>query len=387
MVRNTSSNFNRVPTVAVYLAWFEPRILEGIASFARGNGWRLLLDHAQENTWAYRPKNLDGAIFLADGNASCVQFVRDLSCQKVLVSNADEGSLDGVCPRIQQDNVRCGRMAAGYFLDCGLRNLVCIGKKHRMFFRERMAGFTDRCMEEGAKARALWVGDRISEEELFQPLRQLLTQITLPVGIFASSDVTAVHVVNSALELGHSVPEDVAVLGANNDRLVCEFAPVPLSSIRLNFFQLGYDAARVLHSHMTGNNVVDVAPVPPVEVVERQSTRLLSTTDPELAKALHFIQKELHRPIGSPEIADHLGISANTLMRRFRKILHRTVVEEINRARVEKAKCMLKSKKFRIYETAQACGFSTPNYFNSVFRKATGLTPLRWQQMILKNRR
>lgn len=97
-----------------------------------------------------------------------------------------------------------------------------------------------------------WIGESLAQKSLRDPIEAAIRKLPKPLAIFAPSDVTCVHVMQCALELGLKVPEDVAILSANNDELICDFAPVPLSSIRLNFTQLGFEAAALLDRVMQG---------------------------------------------------------------------------------------------------------------------------------------
>ena len=183
-----------------------------------------------------------------------------------------------------------------------------------------------------------------------------------------------------AQNLGLRVPEEAAILSANNDELICDFAPVPLSSIRLNFTQWGCEAAVLLDKLMNGRAPSAPVPaIPPGSIVSRQSTNILLVPDEQVAQAMRYIWKNLSRPLPIQEIADHVGVSHPTLGRLFRKHLRRSVSEEIMLARLDKAKQLLTFQKMPVQDIATACGFNTPNYFNNVFHKATGLTPRKFR--------
>ena len=366
-------------TVAVFLSWFEPRILKGIARLAREKNWVLLLDYAQVHKWSAIPNKLDGLICLVGPERKPAEFLRKMNVPTVVLGHADEG-LMGNKPRVLQNDLACGRLAAEHFLSLGFENFLTIGKKNRTFFRERIKGFTQALGKRANVIQHAWIGESLAHTSLRGPIEEAMKKVPKPMAIFAPSDVTCVHVMQCAQHLGLRVPEDAAILSANNDELICDFAPVPLSSIRLNFTQWGFEAAVLLDKLMNGRAPSQPVPaIPPGSVVSRQSTNILLVPDEQVAQAMRYIWKNLSRSLPIQEIADHLGISHPTLGRLFRKHLRRSVSDEIMLARLDKAKQMLTFQKMPIQDIATACGFNTPNYFNNVFHKATGVTPRKFR--------
>ena len=387
-------------TVGVLLDWHEPRILKGISRFAREKEWALLFDYAQSHKTQVEagkpPGQLDHELFgmLEEDEAAMVftgllclirpqressRFLKSLKVPTVALSYADEG-LMGDCPRVLLDSVACGRIAAEYFLSLGFRNFLCIGKKTSSSYRDRLKGFESALRGKAGMVEKAWIGNSLKAASLHDPIEAALKKMPRPVAIFAPSDVSCVHAMRCALELGLQVPEEAAILGADNDELICEHAPVPLSSVDVNFEQLGYEAAALLDQVMQGQ-----APrrarmiVPPSGVVARRSTNIIAVPDLQVAMALRFIWTNAGRTLPVEEVASHAGIPHHALSQRFRQHLQRSIIEEIARSRIDKAKSLLVTGSLPVNQVAKACGFSSASYFNNVFHEATGMTPRKFR--------
>lgn len=376
-----SSKNRRSPakTIAVFMSWHEPRILKGIARFAREKNWVILFDNAQSKGWSAIPKKVDGLLCLIGPDRAAARYLLNMKLPMVALSNSDEGLL-GEQLRILLDDTACGRMAAEHLLSLGFENFLTIGKKNRTFFRDRILGFTETIGQRAKVIEQAWIGESLAQNSLRGPIEAAIRKLPKPLAIFSPSDVTCVHVMQCALELGLKVPEDIAILSTNNDELICDFSPVPLSSIRLNFTQMGFEAAALLDKVMRGKGPKkNIPPISPVGVVSRQSTQIMLVPDEQVGKALRYIRDHLSRPLPIEEISEHVGVSHATLGRLFRKHLRRSIKDEISSGRLEKAREMLSIGNLPIHKVAAACGFSTPNYFNHVFQRAHGVTPRKFR--------
>ena len=390
-------------TVGVLLDWHEPRILKGISRFAHEKEWALLFDYAQgHKTQAEASKHepqfdheifgllqeeeatmiFSGLLCLIRPQRKSASFLKSLKVPTVALSYADEG-LMGDCPRVLLDSYACGRIAAEYFLSLGFRNFLSIGKKTSSSHRERVNGFETALAGKADIVERALIGDSLKASSLHDPIEAALKKMPRPVAIFAPSDVSCVHAMRCALELGLQVPEEAAILGADNDELTCEHAPVPLSSVDVNFEQLGYEAAALLEQVMRGKmqrskRII----IPPTTVVARRSSNIIAVPNLQVARALRFIWTNTGRHLPVEEIAAHAGIPHHMLGKLFRTHLKRTIIEEIARSRIDKAKEMLTSGNVPIKLIAENCGFTSPSYFNNVFRKAIGMTPLKFRNSI-----
>jgi LacI family transcriptional regulator len=374
-------------TVTVYLGWTDQRILTGFAKFAKEKGWTLifngfsvLFNNAPMRGHSDAPYKVDGIVcLLGPGQADAARRIRKLDVPIVVLSNDDKGLLKNY-PRVTFDNVAIGHNAAEYFLSLGFKNFLVVSKKERITFRERVRGFVDCVTAKGLQVELAWIGNSLSHASLHDPIKVALKRMRKPVAVFVIADEVAVHVILCALDLGLRVPDEVAVLGVDNQELICEHAAVPLSSMNLDFAGLGYEGGRMLDQFMHGQvSKGAMKIVPPVGVTVRQSSNILAISDPRVAQAVRFIWGNLHQAIGVAEIANHVGFSKSKLGQLFRTHLNRSIVEEITHARIVKAKSLLRLGTLSAKKVAAACGFSSPNYFNNTFHKHTGVTPHQFQ--------
>jgi LacI family transcriptional regulator len=187
--------------------------------------------------------------------------------------------------------------------------------------------------------------------------------------------------VTATLDAGLRVPEDVAVVGVDNDELICETSRVPLSSVAVSAERIGFEAASLLERMMKGE-AVDVGPlcIPPQGVVVRQSSDVLAIEDENVADALRYIADNAHKPIGVEDVLDHLTISRRQLEKRFQTVLGRSPAAEIRRIRIEKAKHLMDSTNLPLSRIAERSGFHDVSFLGKSFRRETGMTPTQYRR-------
>jgi len=209
----------------------------------------------------------------------------------------------------------------------------------------------------------------------------LLSELPRPVGLLASSDRTASRYARWALEAGLKVPEDLAVLGINNNRFLCRSAPVSISSVAHDWPRVMATAVGVLANSIRGDAPAQpTTPVPPIGVMTRQSTDVLAASDPNVAAALRFIWDHVTEDLTVEQVARHVGVSRRTLERAFQSDLGRGVYQEFKRRRLDKARELLTHTDLPIAEVAATLSFSSHTYFGQLFRQAYGLSPARYRQ-------
>ncbi len=214
------------------------------------------------------------------------------------------------------------------------------------------------------------------ERAAFRWLVAAIRQLPKPVGIFAGTDGSAVHVLRACDAAGVLVPEEAAVLGCDNVPIMCNFAPVPLSSVDTNLDQQGYRAAQLLDRLMDGQPApLEPILIPPQGVVVRQSTNIMAVPHVQVARALRFIWEHYQEPIQAQDIATAAAMSLGGLEHAFRQHLRRTLVAELTRCRIERAKELLATTHLKAYEVAERCGFNDVAYFSNVMHQHTGLRP------------
>jgi LacI family transcriptional regulator len=213
-----------------------------------------------------------------------------------------------------------------------------------------------------------------------QTVRDWLDGLTRPVGIFAFNDECALELEDHVRVSGRRIPEDVAILGADNAETLCEMAHPPLSSVDLGFEEMGRHAAEILDRWLAGK-VPPREPVllPPLYVVTRQSTDLVAVSDTAVAQAVAFIKEHAREPLRVGDLLKVVPVSRRELEKRFRAHLGRTIRGEIERARFERAKVLLLGTSLPMATVAERSGFASPQHFCKVFRRAFGQTPTQFR--------
>jgi LacI family transcriptional regulator len=288
-------------------------------------------------------------------------------------------------PRVLPDNANIGRLAAEHFLERGFRDIAFFNFGNWWMETERAPAFFETIKAAGARAHEIPYYRHFSrlapmaaklEPSAHRWLVDVLRNLPKPAGIFAATDDLALDLLRACGDAGVSVPEELPILGCDNSTLVCDFAPVPLSSVDPDLELQGYEAARLLDRLMDGEPAPsEPVLIPPKGVVTRQSTNILAIPDAPTARALLFIREHFRNSIQITDIATAAGISRRALERRFLKHLHRNVIEEITRLRIELAKELLLKPELKIHQVAGQAGFANNTYFSKVFRELVGEPP------------
>jgi LacI family transcriptional regulator len=181
--------------------------------------------------------------------------------------------------------------------------------------------------------------------------------------------------------LNLAVPEEVAILGRGDDRVICETVHPTLSSIDLDARRIGYEAAAMLDRWMGGKPPKELVSVPPSHVVVRQSTDLVAINDADVAKAVRFIREWACRGIDVARVAEEVGLSRRAVERRFLEHLGRAPKAEIMRVRIERAKMLLAQTDHSGEAIARKCGFASLIYFTRAFRREVGMTTRAYRKM------
>jgi LacI family transcriptional regulator len=211
-----------------------------------------------------------------------------------------------------------------------------------------------------------------------------LTLLHKPVGVLAPNDVWAYQLLEVCRQKALRVPDDVALVGVDNDDLLCGLARPPLTSVATPAERVGYEAAALLDRLMASPGRADGAPplppLPPLGVVARQSTDVLMVDDPAVAAAVRFIRERACTPIGVEDLLRAVPLPRRTLERRFRAALGRGPGEEIRRTRVERARYLLGASRSSMGEVARAAGFADAKHFCVAFRRHTGQSPSSYRR-------
>ena len=279
---------------------------------------------------------------------------------------------------IRTDSHQAGCLAAEHFLDRGFRHFAFCGYAGRDWSNRRQEGYCRRLQEAGYACevyRSVHLKRLLSWEEEQPRVVAWLKTLPTPAGVMACNDDRGRQVLEASLLAGLAVPDDVAVLGADDDHLICNLSNPPLSSVVFNLEQAGYRAAELLEGLMAGKiRGPQEIVVEPLRVVARRSTDVIAVEDPHVARSLRFIRDQVRQPIGVGDVVAVAGISRRGLEIRFRRALGRSIRSEIQRVRLASARQLLCETNLPAQRIAELAGFSSLPYLSNVFHREVGLT-------------
>ena len=287
------------------------------------------------------------------------------------------------CSTIVTDSCAIGRMAANYFFGLGYRHFAYCGFQGLEWSRQRFESYAKSLHAHGIDLVFEYKDDSSakspSSTERWK-ISEWLKQLPRPACVFACNDDRAMYILEACKIAGLNVPEEVAILGVDNDELVCNLSSPSLSSIELDFERAGFLAAEHLNALIEGCAEHEIISVSPVEVIERRSTDILALDDPDVVAALIYIRNRFQRPIQVADVVKAANCSRRELEKRFKKFLNKTIKHEIERHRIDFIKKKLTNSNRPVYQIAGELEFTDPEHFSRYFKKATGKTPLEFRR-------
>ena len=287
-------------------------------------------------------------------------------------------------PWVETDDSAIAQLAASHLLDRGFRTLGFVGDPGFNWSVWRETAFRDSVVAAGCECFVYQSMSRLDPRYAWdtekQAMASWLSSLPNPVGIMACYDIKAQQVLDVCRELDLAVPEQVAVIGADNDRLLCRLSDPPLSSVIPNSHRAGYEAAKLLDRMMDGESVeTSGVRIEPLGVETRQSTDVLAIDDTDVAEALRFIREYASSGINVSDVLKQSTLSRRVLESRFRKLLGRSPHQEITRLRIARVKLLLMETDLPLREVAQRAGFEHTEYLTVAFKREVGLTPTQFR--------
>jgi len=369
----------RVALIVETSASYGRGLLQGILRYMRlHNEWSVFLE--QRDLQAKPPSWL--ATWDGDGilsRATTPQLADAVIATGVpLVELTDRGCDYGFVS-VRSNDRAIGRAAASHLLERGFQRFGFCGFTEEAWSDRRQAGFVEQLATAGFDCqiyRSPWHGATLRPwEDEKQRLALWLKQQERPLGIMACNDMRAQHVLNACAGQQLSVPEEVAVVGVDNDDLLCQMCSPPLSSVIPNAEGVGYCGAELLDALMRGETVERDHLIEPLGIATRQSTDVVAIDDPEVAAALSFIRENACRGITVADVTRNVPVSRSTLERQLRKYLGRTPQQEIRYVQIKRIRELLATSDFTAERIATMCGFEHPEYMHVVFKRQMGMTP------------
>jgi LacI family transcriptional regulator len=310
-----------------------------------------------------------------------------------LVSCSASVDMNKASAVVCMDDWQVGRVAAKHLLNCRLQNFgyYCLRGRSNALGARRLAGFREGLAEQGQSCQEFLpekavhiTGPRWSARPHWPGVEHWLHGLPKPVGILATDDMEAHELAAICLHADLAVPDRVAIIGVNNDKLLCESAFPPLSSVETNFQQVGYAAASVLDRLLNRQKLLPgehLTRLAPAGVAQRVSTDVLAVADSNLADAIRYIREHACDPCSVEDVIRHVPVARRWLERQFLQKLARSPHDEITRVRMEEAMRLLLEPDLSLDDVAEHCGFTTVQSFHRTFRQSTGESPAAWRRV------
>ena len=368
-------------------------ILRGVAKYVREHHeWSV---QSEEWRWTdgipawFKSWNGDGAIVWVE-TQELANIVRDFDVPAVDI----RGSVYNCrLPLIDTENQIVANLAAEDLMQRGFQNYAFCGFVNANYSDTRCEFFKQRLAREGFPCAVYQppefsMNTQTLELEkrglLFQEhLAQWLKSLPRPVGIMACNDIRGQQVMNACRRCELTVPEELAVIGVDNDEIFCELSDPPLSSVALDTLRIGYEAAALLERMMAGER----APkqpilIPPLGIVARRSTDVLVMEDRQLEAGARFLREHAFDPITVNDAARAAGMSRRVFERRFATQMGRAPKAEVLRLRIERAKALLANTDWPLAKIAERTGFKHGGYLHAVFGDKMGMTPGQFRKRV-----
>ena len=321
--------------------------------------------------------NGDGAIVRGEN----VRLARAVEALSVPVVDLTPSRLLRRAPWVKSDDAAVAAQAAHHFLERGFRNFAFCGDGRFNWSARRGERFAHLVREAGYPCVLYEPGMAFpSGDAEVDHIGSWLLRLPKPMAIFACYDNRGQQLLEACRRVGLSVPEEIAVLGVDNDEVLCVLSPPPLSSVILNPMRTGWEAASLLASLMKGQ-AAPLQPllIPPVGIQIRQSTDVLAVADAKVADALRFIREHACEAISVTDVLRQTPMARRALEIRFARLLHRSPREEILRVRLNRVRELLVGTELPIWEVAGRAGFD-PEYMSVVFKRQTGMSPREYRR-------
>lgn len=379
-----ANRFRRVTVVLPNTPFQAAEVMRGVAAYARGQrDWRLLMLSELASTQQFvRAVSTSQGLLLTN-----IAWAEVAPLPKATVLMRGSGK-EPFPYGVNNDDRLVGKAAAEHLIERGFRRLGYYGLR-LPFSRQREAGFVEAVEAAGCRCVVAHPVGRPQQRYGWEAairgdtMSRWLRTLVPPIGVFAASDQLAAGLLLELEALGLRVPEDVAVVGVDNNELRCEYSPPPLSSVDPDLERVGLESARLVDRLMRGEAVPAAERhvlVPPIGVVPRQSTNVVAVGDDAVAEAVRLIRRNLEDPPSVDELAAAVKLSRSTLERRFRRQLGRMPGDEIRRARLQHARALLVETDRPLASIAAATGFAYLSHFSKAFRRAYGEAPRRYRQ-------
>jgi len=354
-------------------------ILRGITRYVRTHEpWSIYIDERGVEDplpgWL-KPWRGDGVI-LRTARMDVLEAVRKLNVPAVFLGETQPGAM----PMLKSDDEAIVNQLTDHLLERGFPRFAYVGLSGKHWSTLRRDHLMRRLQRDGYPCELFEFKLRRGRYDAWprqeDRLIRWLNTLTPPVAIVACYDVMGLRVLNACRSAGIAVPEQAAVIGIDDDALLCELANPPLTSVAHDLERIGYEASVLLERLARGEKLSsEPIYIPPAGISTRQSTDVLAIDDEMVARAVEFIRQHACTGIRVRDVVEHVGCSRVTLNRRFRAVFKHSVKDEILRLQIRRCRQLLRETDYTLPHIAALAGFKHPEYMSVAFRRETGQTP------------
>jgi LacI family transcriptional regulator len=373
--------------VLIVPGWYDYRLHRGIEKYAQEHDWHLYSNLTREKVipWGWDGDGILAWLGAGDDLAEFVVQTKkptvDFSFRRPHLQFA----------RVLEDHAHAAHLVAEHFLSRGFNNFLFYSDADNWSYDERGAAFIQALKHAGHECAwirwhqsAAHTTGRQEWRRKRDWLESQMTKALKPLAVFAANDEQAVDVLETCESAGIAVPEQVAIVGAENNLLAPDAMQTPISSVDTNLETLGYRGAALLDELMRGKKAPKVPiRVPAGAVISRKSSDLLAVNHRGVANSLRFIHEHCHEPISVKDLVGIAAMSRRGLHKAFLEHLGRTPGEELHRVRLERAKRLLTDSDYKMEVLAGMCGYQSSNSFCVSFKQSTGMSPKQFRDSVV----
>jgi LacI family transcriptional regulator, galactose operon repressor len=372
--------------VLLALGWYDYRLHQGIEKYAQEHGWHLYADFAREKVipWGWEG---DGILAWLGAGDDLAEFVQ--ACKKPTVDFSLRRPQIKF-HRVLEDHVHAAQLVADHFLSRGFVNFMFYSDTDNWSYEERGEAFVKTLAQTDHDCKWLrwhqspaFATGREEWKRKRKWLAAQMQQAAKPLAVFAANDQQALDVLESCESVGIAIPEQVAIVGAENYLLAPDAMHTPVSSVDTNLEVLGYRGAELLDKLMDGKpQPKEAIRIPAAGVVARKSSDILTIKHQGVAKSLRYIWEHGHEPICVKDLVGIAAMSRRGMHKAFLAYLGRTPGQELQRVRIDRAKKLLIESNQKIEAIAGMSGYQSTNSFCIAFKRATGMSAKQFRETL-----
>ncbi len=393
MAKRTPNRRESPPQVALIVETslaYGRGLLRGIGRYIRENGpWYVYLE--QRSLYDPLPPWLES--WKGDGiisRASDPEMAARVAQTGLPVIDLNE-EVQGIGQAmIYNDHLQIGQVAAEHFLERGFTQFAYLGYPGLSWSNRRLEGFAQTVQDLGHSLSVYSRKDSkntttpLSWEEEFDDVTTWIKMLPKPVGVMACNDFRAIQLIDACHSAEVAIPDQVAVIGVDNEDVASELCVPPLTSIIPDSEKIGYRAAEILDSLMQEIDFPKVEEfIPARGIVTRQSTEVTAIADPDVRRAMHLIRQHASDGITVNEILEKVPVSRSVLQRRFRSILGNSIHEIITKVKLDRVQELLRETELSLPEIAERSGFTHSEYLSAIFKKKMNMTVTEYRNRFI----